>query len=102
MRQLFIKLVDKGYKIHNKRILGNPLFTSQEARNRDILQEIGLLNVWLESQEIFIHIEHGGKNNGVYKFDVVVWGKLLFSKRGFKTTQSAYLAGLEYIVNKLD
>ena len=41
------QLIKKGYEITNKRILGNPAYTSEQTRHKDLVQELALIQDWL-------------------------------------------------------
>lgn len=51
-QSIFEFFVRKGYEVHNKRVLGNPLYTSEETKNKDLIQEYALIVEWLR-------VEHG-------------------------------------------
>lgn len=47
----------KGYQVHNKRCEGNPLYTHEDTRRKDAIQEIALLREWLvHNHRIYIRI----------------------------------------------
>lgn len=50
MKKLFELAEQKGYKVHNKRVMGNPEYTSETVRIRDSVQEMALLQLWLREQ----------------------------------------------------
>ena len=46
---------------------------------------------WFEKKHgLFLCVEHGGKVNGTYKHDVVIWGRTSVSMRGFTSTETAW------------
>ena len=111
-------LKEKGYNIHNKRILGNPLFTSDETKNKDITQEIALIIEWLRvNHGIWITVY--ADTNRKFKFGIDKWnwyepekcervGSIVLgetfwdtTKGLFDTPQEAYSAAIDYILNNL-
>lgn len=47
MNEIWRLLLEKGYEIHNKRVLGNPSYTSEETKLRDSIQEQALVCQWI-------------------------------------------------------
>jgi len=41
------QLTKKGYEITNKRVLGNPAYTSEQTKHKDLVQELALVQDWL-------------------------------------------------------
>jgi len=54
MKEFWINLQAKGYHITNKRVIGNPNYTSEETRRKDLIQELALVQDWLFQQKIVI------------------------------------------------
>ena len=46
--KIFEQLTKKGYSITHKRILGNPLYTSEETKRKDLIQEYALIVEWIK------------------------------------------------------
>ena len=49
-RSVFTLAQDKGWKIHHKRVLGNPLYTTKETQLQDALLELTLIQRWLREK----------------------------------------------------
>lgn len=110
MKDIFLKLVAKGYEIHNKRVLGNPAYTSEETKLKDAIQEIALVCEWLRiNHGIWIAINpKREKINGINEmwYDAEVWKLESNEIKGygwselaktFDTPQEAYSAAFDYI-----
>lgn len=105
MKKIFEQLTLKGYEVYNKRILGNPSYTSEETRNRDITQEIALVVEWLRvnhgefvSTEIYL----GKYRYVIYKVNNphscrTPWR----DNKLFNSPQEAYLEAFDYIFKNL-
>ena len=100
MKKIFEQLTLKGYEVYNKRILGNPSYTSEETRNRDITQEIALVVEWLRVNHgiwVYIKIEKI-ENKWAYIFDN---GLIWRSTKQFNSPQETYLEAFDYIFKNL-
>jgi hypothetical protein len=114
MKEIFQKLALKGYSIYNKRVLGNPLYTSEETRLRDITQEIALVVEWLRVNHN-IHVTYDCNYNWELKeyrdkakFYYVINFDLLNSLNEnlepeflFNTPQEAYSEAITYCLEKI-
>lgn len=106
-------LIKKGYEITNKRVLGNPLYASEETRNKDLIQELALVQYWLiKTHGIYINV-----NNGRYQYKKKFYSQGLrvsdmndessgmfygqYEKDYFNTPQEALSSGIEYTINNL-
>jgi hypothetical protein len=111
MKEIFQKLALKGYSIYNKRVLGNPLYTSEETRLRDITQEIALVVEWLRvNHGIWIKIGMEDTENYTIVFDYTILKTIKTDvlevsfdskKSDFNTPQEAYNAGFNHVLNNL-
>ena len=98
------QLTKKGYEITNKRVLGN---TSEETRNKDLIQELALVQEWIRCTfGIFVTITI--LKPVVYLPDLIsireeghklLKGDKILSYK--KTPQEALISGIEYIINNL-
>ena len=62
-KELFQELQKKGYKVHNKRVLGNPTYTSEETKKTDLVQEYALVVQWLwDDCLLWVHTSLSDKN----------------------------------------
>lgn len=98
--KLFRDYQAKGYEVTHKRILGNPKYTSKEARDKDLCQEIALLRQWLnEEKNVWVNVHK--LSNG--KFFWTIQNLLsLNPKEFFEDINFAYLEAFEYVLqNKL-
>lgn len=102
--KIFEELQKRGYVVHNKRILGNPLHTSEETKLKDLTQEFALVVEWLR-------VNHGIWVE-VYMDDNSTFGYLISKitpegrrdcplKRQFVTPQEAYSAAITYCLEKI-
>jgi hypothetical protein len=121
MKKLFILLAQKGYEVHNKRLLGNPEYTSEEAKKRDFLQEIGLIVEWLRvNHDIWVYSYpiHPFNSDEDTSYPKTVWiSKIISTNYKFeekfidadnglainhhKSPQEAYSAAFDYVLNNL-
>lgn len=104
---IFQELQKRGYQITNKRVLGNPHYTSEETRRKDLIQELALVVDWInEKFNIHIGIEMGGNIKdksfifNTTKPDKQGWynESLSFNEDEFKTPQEATIAAIEYLI----
>ena len=102
------ELTKKGYEIQNKRILGNPLYTSKEARHKDLVQELALVQDWIKNTyNIYVAINPSSRGNTwwfiIYLYDnddEYGWtSELVLTK--YDSSQKALIAGIEYTLNSL-
>lgn len=107
MINIWQELQKRGYQITNKRILGNPQYTSEETRRKDLIQELALVVDWLlntKSLEVLSLADSKRKCFywGVYElFDNA---SIEDSTEGeeYETPQQATIAAIEYLIeNKL-
>lgn len=65
MKKEIINLLRKyNYEFHNKRLLGNPEYTSEESKNKDLIQEIALIINWLiVEHKLFLTVWHNTLTN---------------------------------------
>jgi hypothetical protein len=106
MKEIFQKLALKGYSIYNKRVLGNPLYTSEETRLRDITQEIALVVEWLRvNHGIWVSVDK--QNYKLFKWRVsninlrndAISDLIEKSDFNYDTPQEAYSAAFNYIIS---
>lgn len=97
---IFLELQKKGYQITNKRVLGNPSYTSDETRRKDLIQELALVVDWLDSKNLHLQIRYEGEKN---TFFIWVWEyDINLENNDYKTPQEATIAAIEYLIeNKL-
>jgi len=99
---MFEKLINLGYIIHNKRVIGKPEHTSIEAREKDLIQEYALIVMWMyEKYGLWIKVFDVLKDNK----KVFIWSLSNdWSKADWNTFSSpteAYEAAIEYVLNNL-
>lgn len=66
------ELINKGYQVHNVRVMGNPLLTSEETKRKDFLQESALVLDWLKERFINIYVKYQCSVNEVLGFDYII------------------------------
>lgn len=104
MNKLFEKLVRLGYEVHNKRVLGNPIHTSSETREKDLIQEYALIVRWLyEKHGIWIEVNCPDLPNQLWYFSIHKYQKYGSFGEGenFNSPTEAYEAAIEHCLNKL-
>ena len=116
LQDIFLKLVSKGYEVHNKRLLGNPKYTSEETKLKDVTQEIALVIEWLRVNhgiEVVVIPDSSSQSQLLlrkytYSIFTPVNGSNLHCQIGrdenknivyFLKPQKAYLAAFDYIKN---
>jgi hypothetical protein len=101
--ELFTQLQTKGYVVTNKRVVGNPKFTSEETKVKDLVQEYALVIEWLRvTHGIWISVfykrhselKHYGYNiNYPDGRESKLWE--------FNTPQEAISAAIDYTLKEL-
>jgi len=112
------QLTKKGYEITNKRILGNPAYTSEQTRHKDLVQELALVQDWLLTNfGIWIAVDWMTRikpyNSGFYchlrgtlkalnqdNF-IVINNTLEPGYEVFNSPTEAKIAAIEYTINNL-
>lgn len=104
-------LKERGYTIHNKRVLGNPMHTSDETKVKDLAQEIALIVEWLRDKHgIWVYTECDVYGDGWYPKILPCSRKLWsnvsirekieeFTRYGnlfYNTPQEAYLIAIDF------
>jgi hypothetical protein len=109
MKDIFLKFVTKGYKIHNKRVLGNPDYSSEETKLKDKTQEIALIVEWLRIN-YGIHVTHEwdysySSEREYYFYKIKFKDEENFIKvltgESVTSPQEAYSAAFDYVLNNL-
>lgn len=105
MKELLKKLALKGYEIRNKRILGNPLYTSEETKVIDKTQETALICKWLRDKYgIHIEVYFDAWNKETYDFSISIKGRKDYHYDDiiqYNTVEDTYLAAFDYILKEL-
>jgi hypothetical protein len=101
-------LQSKGYVITNKRVLGDPLYTIKETKDKDLIQEYALVIEWLRlKHKIWITIKHIPTGQ---VFGYQISGKWNDETSGilksydfvhYDTPQEATLAAIDYVLQNL-
>ena len=115
-KKIFELLITKGYEVHNKRILGNPEHTSEEVRNKDLIQEIALISEWMTvnhgiyveiscdayGEAWFAHLKGCSKKiwNDLDRRHAIATAHYKFNNI-HKSKQDAFLCAIDYILFKL-
>lgn len=94
------ELQRKGYQIANKRILGNPLYTSKEAKHKDLVQELALVQDWLLINYNYLVTvrPEKGKFRILLYFEDSFW---FINAKKYKTHQETLIEGIRHIINNL-
>ena len=106
---IFKQLSDKGYTVHNKRLLGNPAYTTQETKDKDFLQELGLVLDWFRTEHgIWIHVYYLTEEKcwgwDCYKYEKdngLLNEPAISFKMKLQSPQEAYSAAFDHILNHL-
>jgi hypothetical protein len=104
---IFQKFRVKDYEVHNKRVLGDPMHTSEETKNKDFIQEAALLVEWLRvNHGIWVRLTtyaFGFQYHLDNTPDPETWNidRRYDCADDFKTPQEAYSAAFDYILNNL-
>lgn len=107
------QLIKKGYEITNKRVLGNPTYTSEQTRHKDLVQELALVQDWLRKYgiEIYFRPERNARTSvvtyyyGISKIcstnhlEIIEVVDLMNSN--YPTPTEAKIAAIEYTINNL-
>lgn len=100
---IFQRLSDKGYSVHNKRLLGNPAYTTQETKDKDFLQELGLVLDWFRTEHgIWVYVLPYSILFRPYAEELIDtdrFGK--WEGHKYNSLQEAYSAAFDYILNNL-
>jgi len=94
------QLTKKGYEITNKRVLGNPAYTSEQTRHKDLVQELALVQDWLLNNYNYLVTVRPDKD----KFRILLYFEDTFmfvNAKKYKTNQDALRQGIEYTINNL-
>jgi hypothetical protein len=101
MKEIFQKLALKGYPIYNKRVLGNPLYTSEETRLRDITQEIALVVEWLRvNHGIWVYCKYQKRGTVIFIIEDLQGNNITISP-DFNSPQEAYSEAITYCLEKI-
>lgn len=101
--KIFEELQKRGYVVHNKRVLGNPLHASEETKLKDLTQEFALVVEWLR-------VNHGIWIEVRYMDDVLNFGYVITTIKNnteqkecynFNTPQEAYSVAFDYVLGNL-
>lgn len=106
MKEILKKLALKGYEVRNKRILGNPLYTSEETKIIDKTQEIALIVEWLRvNYGIWVNVHCPIQIHPIWFFTIYkIGGKDEDITKGLFEShlpQEAYLAAFDYVLKEL-
>jgi hypothetical protein len=104
--ELFTQLQTKGYVVTNKRVLGNPKFTSEETKVKDLVQEHALVTEWLRViHGICIEVKSPDTSSEGYYFGIhkpYKFGNYYNGKNdNFHTPQEAVSAAIDYTLKEL-
>lgn len=99
-KYIFLRLISKGYQIHNKRCLANPLHISKETELKDLIQEIALVVEWLRvNHGIWVYIVPYSTLFRPYAEELI--DKDRFGKwegHKYSSAQEAYLSAFDYVL----
>jgi hypothetical protein len=103
MEKTFEKLILKGYKIHNRRILNPLLYTSKETKLRDLVQELALVVEWFKiTHHIWITVGIIPFEKGrFFEYSINGWDELIHQNGVFDSPQEAYLEAINYSLEKI-
>ena len=112
MNNIFQELQKRGYQVYHKRILGNPQYTSEETRRKDLIQELALVVEFIRINNNYFcepMLVSGNKYTWcVYKEVKGIYGSERaeglsnYEALEYLTPQEATIAAIEYLIeNKL-